>query len=55
MNLISLRDRIVCALGGASLLEGVSQTETQQAFGGRMPAQAATIGAVAPWSARGIR
>lgn len=52
MNLISLRDRIVCALGGATLLEGVSQTETQQAFGGRMPAQAATIGAVAPWSAR---
>lgn len=52
MNVNRIRDRIICALGGASLFEGVSGREAQTVLAGGMKAESRAIGAVAPWSAR---
>lgn len=47
-----IRDRLICALGGASLFEGVTGREAQAALAGRVTADASAIGGLAPWSAR---
>ncbi|MET0360878.1 MAG: HlyD family type I secretion periplasmic adaptor subunit [Sphingobium sp.] len=47
-----VRDRLICALGGASLFEGVSGREAKAALAGHAPAVHRPIGALAPWSAR---
>lgn len=52
MKLDSLRDRIICALGGASLFEDVSGRDARLALAGNMPVASAGIAGVAPWSAR---
>lgn len=52
MKFSPIRDRIICALGGASLFEGVSGREAQAALAGRAAAPAIPIGRLAPWSAR---
>ena len=48
-----VRDRIILALGGASLFENVHGSEAQAALAGRIAPSRNTIGGVAPWSARG--
>lgn len=52
MKLSHLRDRLICALGGASLFEGVSGREAQAALAGKAGTKGAAIGTLAPWSAR---
>lgn len=52
MKLAHLRDRVICALGGANLLEGATGREAQAAFAGQMPVENSAIGRIAPWSAR---
>ncbi len=52
MSFSSIRDRIICALGGASLFEGVKGSEAQAAFAGRMQTANSPIAGVVPWSAR---
>lgn len=52
MKFSHLRDRLICALGGASLFDGASGKEAQAALSGRAPAMSAPIGGLAPWSAR---
>jgi len=52
MSFGRIRDRIICALGGASLFEGVSGAEAQAALGGRLQTNTAAIGSPAPWSRR---
>ncbi|PSJ40690.1 HlyD family type I secretion periplasmic adaptor subunit [Allosphingosinicella deserti] len=53
MLLSRLRDRIILALGGASLFENVHGSEAQAALAGRIARPGIPIGNVAPWSARG--
>ena len=53
MKISHIRDRMICALGGASLFDGVSGREAQAALGGRIPTDDPAIGSLAPWSARG--
>ncbi len=52
MSFSHFRNRLICALGGASLFDGVSGREAQAALAGRMPTAHAPIGGLAPWSAR---
>lgn len=52
MSLSHIRDRIICAFGGASLFEGVSGREAQAAMAGRVMTGNGAIGALAPWSQR---
>lgn len=52
MKLDILRDRIICALGGASLFENIGGGEARAALAGHMPANSSNIAGIAPWSAR---
>lgn len=53
MNVSHFRDRIICALGGASLFEGVGGREALAALNGGVAAHSTAIGGLAPWAARG--
>ena len=52
MQLARLRDRLIMALGGASLFENVRGPEAQAALAGRMGQDNIPIDGVAPWSGR---
>lgn len=52
MQFAQMRDRIIRALGGASLYEGVSSREIAAAFAGQVKLESRAIGAMTPWSAR---
>lgn len=50
---MTLRDRLICRLGGAALFEGARPGEAETALSGKMPLPSAPIGGLAPLSARG--
>ncbi len=52
MPFARLRDRLICALGGANLFEDTTGREAQLALAGGIRATVAPIGATSPWSAR---
>tara|TARA_R110000782_G_scaffold78276_1_gene154858 strand:- start:53419 stop:54825 length:1407 start_codon:yes stop_codon:yes gene_type:complete len=52
MRFAVLRDRLIHAMGGASLYEGVSSREMAAAFAGKVRLESAAIEGMQPWSAR---
>ncbi len=52
MHFVELRDRIIRAMGGASLYEGVSSREMAAAFAGQVKLESTAIEGIRPWSAR---
>ena len=52
MRFVELRDRIIRALGGGSLYEGVSSREMAAAFAGQVKLPSTAIEGITPWSAR---
>lgn len=52
MRFATLRDRLIHALGGASLYEGVSSHEMAAAFAGKVKLESSSIAGITPWSAR---
>lgn len=52
MQFAPMRDRIIKALGGASLYEGVSSREMAAAFAGEVKLESRAIAGMTPWSAR---
>jgi adhesin transport system membrane fusion protein len=52
MTFQQLRDRLIRAMGGGALFEGVTGREMAAAFAGEIKAESVAINGVAPWSAR---
>jgi adhesin transport system membrane fusion protein len=52
MKFSAIRDRIIRAIGGESLFEGVSSREMAAAFAGDVKIASAPIEGITPWSAR---
>lgn len=52
MRFATMRDRLIRAMGGASLFEGVSSHEMAAAFAGKVKLESTSIAGITPWSAR---
>ncbi|MBP6110826.1 MAG: HlyD family type I secretion periplasmic adaptor subunit [Sphingobium sp.] len=52
MRFATMRDRLIRAMGGASLYEGVSSQEMAAAFAGKVKLESTSIAGITPWSAR---
>jgi len=52
MRFVELRDRVIRAMGGASLYEGVSSREMAAAFAGKVRLESTAIAGITPWAAR---
>lgn len=52
MRFATMRDRLIRAMGGASLFEGVTSQEMAAAFAGKVKLESTSIAGITPWSAR---